>query len=170
MFFHSSFMKQIVPSCSWACLLWKSGCASQEQWQIPGVVLMLYKGEEKIVREANWSRLACIKLRGIWMILQRELQMVFKWGQKPSWNSSVTIGCSMKSSKLFFFAVTSVFLPPLIYSKCSCHQHPNAFAVSHISLNHTFLVLPKWEVKESGRETSKQWWQILKDLAFRNSS
>lgn len=52
------------------------------------------------------------------------------------------------SSNLFLFAVTSIFLPPLIHSKGSCHKSPNAFAVSHISLNHTFLVLPKWELKE----------------------
>lgn len=71
----------------------------------------------------------------------------------------------------FFFSVASAFLSPLIYSKSSCHKHPIAFAASHISLNHTFVVFPKWEVKERvGEKHQKKGCQVVENGAFRNSS
>lgn len=47
-----------------------------------------------------------------------------------------------------FFAVAFASLPPLIYSKSSCHKYPVAFASLHVSLNHTFVVLLQSEVKK----------------------
>lgn len=128
---------------------------------------MFDKGEERIVCQANRSRLTYMKAtRGLMNHIKNDNNS-FQNKDKPQELKQLKFFSYNRycTPTYFFFAVAFAFLPPLIYSKSSCHKHPIAFAASRISFWLTLLLCcpsgkwrREWErnIKTSGGRWSVQ--------------